>query len=131
MDMLKAELRGHLLRLAFFSIISIVVGGFGAVLVQEPALRSFAFMNTAWGAVNIIICAASWKSSKPLELRPLREFLTFNLGLNFGWIMLGLPMAFLGGPEIAGSGWGIALQGLLLLVLDFVLLRRLPLSAES
>lgn len=131
MDGLKAKLRGHLVRLAVTSGTSLVVGTLGAVLTTDPGMRSFAFMNAAWGAVNLIICAASWKGDKPLELRPFREFLVFNLGLNIGWIMLGLPMAFLGKPETAGSGWGIALQGLILFVLDAWLLRLMPMTESG
>ena len=131
MDGLREKLRGHLLRLALISGLSVAGGLLGTFLIQDPMLKSFAFMNAAWGVVNLIICAGSWNSKKPLELRPFREFLIFNVGLNLGWIMLGLPMAFLGKPETAGSGWGIALQGLILFVLDVWLLRLMPVKESG
>lgn len=131
MDGLRAKLRGHLVRLAVPSVISLVIGGVGALVLADPGQKSFAFMNATWGLINLIICAASWKSAKPLELRPFREFLIFNVGLNLGWMMLGLPMALLGKAEVAGSGWGIALQGLILFVLDLWLLILLPKETES
>jgi hypothetical protein len=76
--------------------------------------------------VNLIIAAAGWKGSKPLELSPFREFLALNLGLNVGYIGVGIALGVLGELGVSGAGWAVAIQGLALLILDGFLMARLP-----
>jgi hypothetical protein len=93
-------------------------------------------MTLGWAAVDGAIVAAAWKSTArprtPEELRASREFLQLNLGLDVGYVATGVAMGVLGRmdgrPEVEGSGWAVAAQGLGLAVLDGVLLAELPTS---
>lgn len=130
-DTLLTLERGHLERLAIWG------GGcllLGTLLVAwltwrqttAPLLRHFAIQTAAWGAIDLAICAWSWRG---LALRnyaaaqELVSFLWLNIGLDVGYALVGATLAITCwrlGPRPAGigAGIGIILQGLVLLLLD-------------
>lgn len=83
-------------------------------------------MSAGWSAVNLAIVMGSRRSRKPVERRSLREFLFLNLGLNVAYIGVGVCLAWLGPPGVAGSGWAVAVHGAALLALDGWLLSEVP-----
>lgn len=121
MDALRAALDGHLLRLTVWSVLSLVVG---LALVRRD--RGFGIMTVGWALVNLAIVVGSRLGSGPGPLGPFREFLAFNLGLNFGYIGVGVALAVVGRGLARGAGVAVAVQGAALLVLDGVLWRMLP-----
>jgi len=120
------ELRAHLVRLAIWSGLSLI-GGLLLLTRRPPELlRGLAILTIGWAVVNLAIAFFSWRGSPPTEMRALREFLMLNLGLNVGYIGVGVTMAILGSPFVRGAGIAVAIQGFALLVLDGYLMAKLP-----
>jgi hypothetical protein len=133
-DTLLAAERGHLLRLALWGALSVVVGtGVWAVLaarrVRSPLLLNFAIQTGAWGAIDLAICAAAWRSLRLRDLAgaiALDRFLWFNIGLDAGYVAVGATLAIVGwrlsrSLALVGAGIGIIVQGTALAVLDLLL----------
>ena len=133
-DTLLAAERAHLLRLALWGGSSILVGG--ALLgllrlrrVRSPLLDHFGIQTVAWGAVDLALALAG---RQRVELRDLAaatrldRFLWLNIGLDAGYIMVGLTLLAVGWrvarrPGLVGAGLGVIVQGAALAVLDLVL----------
>lgn len=83
-------------------------------------------MTAIWGAINLALGLKS--PSGDLHLAPFREFLAFNLGLNLGYVGVGLAMALNGRRSTLQLGFGVAVvvQGLILFLLDGLLWLRVP-----
>lgn len=109
--MIETALRAHLVRLLVAGGLSVVVG---LALRRTP----FGVMTAAWGAVNLLIALASLRGGPPGA--GFRPFLAFNLGLNLGYVGVGIAMAVLAGDRlnVRGFGQAIVVQGLILLLLD-------------
>ncbi len=107
-------LRSHLLRLLVWAVLSLFVG---VVLRKRP----FGAMTLSWGAINLLIALASLRGEPPGP--GFRPFLAFNLGLDVGYVGVGLSMALLAGERerIRGFGWAIVVQGAVLAALDTIL----------
>ena len=139
-DTLLALERAHLLRVAVWGGGSVLAGSLLLALLTtragrsgSPLVRHFAIQTAAWGAVDLALVAFAWPR---LALRDhtaateLDRFLWLNLGLDVGYVAVGITLAVcawvlgrrLGG---AGAGLGIVVQGLALLVLDAVFVRRI------
>lgn len=124
----------HLLKLQLWAILSILVGtGVMSLLrvrrTESPLLTHFAIQSIAWGAVDLVIVL--WARSG-LHLRDLAEavaldrFVWLNIGLDVGYVAVGVTLALLGWRfgrrlGLVGAGLGVALQGLALTVLDLQL----------
>jgi hypothetical protein len=127
--------RGHLLRLASWGGASLVLGT--AMLAwltvrrtSAPLLRHFAIQTAAWGAVDLVICLASWRG---LALRDyagaqqLLNVLWLNTGLDVGYAAIGATLALTAwrwGARAGGigAGLGVIVQGLALFLLDLRLI---------
>ena len=137
-DTLLAAERAHLARLLVWAVASIVVGSALLAIVAHrrsnaPLLRHFAIQSVAWGAIDLAIAAWAWRG---LALRDfsaaqgLVRFLWVNVGLDIGYVAVGVTLALTGwilarrlGP--VGAGLGVVTQGLALLVLDGVFLAHI------
>lgn len=124
----------HLLKLQLWAILSIVAGsGILALLrvrrIDSPLLSHFAIQSAAWGAVDLGIVL--W-ARRGLQLRDLAEavaldrFVWLNIGLDVGYVAVGVTLALLGWRfgrrlGLVGAGLGVVLQGLALTVLDLQL----------
>lgn len=124
----------HLLKLQLWAILSIVAGsGILALLrvrrTESPLLSHFAVQSAAWGAVDLAI--VFW-ARRGLHLRDLAEavaldrFVWLNIGLDVGYVAVGVTLALLGWRfgrrlGLVGAGLGVVLQGLALTVLDLQL----------
>jgi hypothetical protein len=125
---LRLELRDHLKRLAIWSGISVLVGiKLIGLFANAEVVRSAGVMTAGWAVVNLIIVGASWNGKPPASRAQFREFIWLNQGLNAGYVGVGLALALAGSSAaVVGSGWAVVPQGLALLVLDGILLRRVP-----
>ena len=109
--MIADALRAHLIRLALWAGVSLIVG---LALCKRP----FGTMTLAWGAINLAIALASLRGGPTGP--GFVPFLAFNLGLNLAYIGVGVTMLLLAGERtmIREFGAAIAIQGLALLILD-------------
>ena len=139
-DTLLALERAHLARLLAWALGSILAGTLLLTLVAVrraagplPLLRHFAIQTAAWGVVNLAIVFWAQRGLKLRDYagaRSLDRILWLNLGLDVGYIGVGVTLAVAGwllGRRLGavGAGIGVAVQGLALLLLDLVLVRQL------
>jgi hypothetical protein len=113
--------QNHLVRLAICSAISLVVAG-----VAFRSHRSFAIMTAGWAVINLIICLSTFRNTPP-PMPQLREFMMLNMGLNAAYIGVGLALLI---PKVSTqvmkeNGSAVAIQGIILMVLDGYLLTQL------
>jgi sulfite exporter TauE/SafE len=98
-----------------------------------PLLRHFAIQTAAWGAINLAIVLWAQRGLKLRDYagaRQLDRILWLNLGLDVGYIAVGITLAVAGwvlGRRLGavGAGIGIVVQGAVLFLLDLVLVRQL------
>lgn len=136
--------RSHLVRLAWWGTASLLVG-FAVLLATwrrapRPALVwHFAVQTAAWGAIDLALVAAGWRTIVPRDVNGywgLREFLWLNLGLDAGYVGVGVTLAACGWAlgrrlGLVGAGLGVVVQGLALVVLDgwlVVILNRMTVA---
>lgn len=133
-DTLLASERAHLLRLAGWGAASLLLGTalFAWLLLrgrQSALLRHFAIQTAAWGAVDLAIVAGSFGS---LALRDvaratrLDRLLWLNIGLDVGYVLVGITLAVTGWRlgrrlGLVGAGIGVVVQGAALALLDLML----------
>jgi hypothetical protein len=128
-DALFEAERGHLIRLLVWGAASVLVGT--AVLAAARNARrglawQFGLQTAAWGAIDLGLVAWGWGRVTFRDLAgytALDRFLWLNVGLDAGYVGVGLTLAltgwFLGRrPGPIGAGMGVVVQGLALLVLD-------------
>jgi hypothetical protein len=133
-DSLLAAERAHLLRLILWSAASILAGT--ALLAwlrigrrRSSLLDHFALQSAAWGAIELALAAAGYFA---LKLRDhagatrLDRFLWLNVGLDVGYVLVGLTLLLIGWrtlrrPGLVGAGLGVVVQGAALAVLDLLL----------
>ena len=132
-DLLVAE-RAHLLRLGAWGAASLLAGT--ALLAwlllarhRSDLLRHFAIQTAAWGAVDLAIAAISWTTITTPDLAGatrLDRVLWLNIGLDGGYVMVGVALALTGwrlGRRVGlvGAGTGVVVQGSALALLDLML----------
>lgn len=132
-DLLELE-RLHVLKLGSWAALSVLAGtallGLLKARRTESALvQHFAIQTLAWGLVDAVIVLWAVRS---LHLRDLAgataldRFLWLNVGLDVGYVMVGITLGILGWRlgrrlGLVGAGMGVIVQGLALLVLDLQL----------
>jgi hypothetical protein len=123
-DTLLAAEGAHLLRLLVWGAASLLVGtGLLAWLRvgdrRSLLLEQFAIQTAAWGAAEIALGTLARSSLAMRELAGatrLDRLLWLNIGLDAGYMMLGLALAFSGwrlGRHLGffGAGMAIVIQG--------------------
>jgi hypothetical protein len=137
-DTLLAAERAHLLRLILWGGASVLVGtGLLAVLrmrrQRSPLLDWFALMAAGWGAVDLVLALWGLRSLAVRDLASatrLDRFLWLNVGLDVGYVMVGLTLLIAGWrltrrAGLIGAGIGIVVQGMALAILDLVLANQI------
>ena len=133
-DTLQALERAHLLRLLVWGAASVLIGtGLFAWLRvgsrESALLKHFAIMSAVWGAAELVIGLVLWTQ---LQIRDvsgatrLDRLLWLNIGLDAGYVLVGLTLAGVGWKiarrlGLVGAGIGIVVQGFALVLLDLVL----------
>lgn len=132
LDLLTLE-RAHLMRLGVWALASIVAGALLLVWEKRSAAPSFwrhaGIQTFAWGAVDLAIVALAHRGLALRDLAgaiALDRFLWLNIGLDVGYVMVGLTLAIIGWRTprrlgLMGAGVAIVVQGVALVVLDAVL----------
>lgn len=139
-DTLLGLERAHLLRLVAWGAGSVLAGTLLVALVvlrraAGPAalVRHFGVQTAAWGVVNLAIAGWAWRGLALRDhagARGLERFLWLNLGLDAGYVGVGMTLALTGwvvGRRLGavGAGAAVVVQGLALLLLDGVLVQQL------
>jgi hypothetical protein len=133
-DTLLALERAHLLRLVLWGGASLLVGGALLAILRLRGHRSslldhFGIQTTLWGTIDLVLALLGLRR---LELRDLAgatqldRFLWLNIGLDAGYVMVGLTLLVLGWrapqrPGLVGAGLAVIVQGSALALLDLVL----------
>ena len=133
-DTLLAVERAHLIRLIVWGGASLVVGTGLLGLLRLRGHRSalldhFGIQTAAWGGIEL---ALSLKRLNQLELRDLAgatrldRMLWLNIGLDVGYMMVGIALLVLGWRlarrmGFVGAGLAVIVQGLALALLNLVL----------
>lgn len=132
-DTLLVAEGAHLLRLLAWGAASVLVGT--ALLAwlrvgrrHSMLLEQFAIQTAAWGAAEIALGALARTSLAMRDLAGatrLDRLLWLNIGLDAGYVLLGLALAFAGwrlGRHLGffGAGMAIVIQGGALALLDLL-----------
>ena len=133
-DTLLAVERAHLLRLAAWGGASLLVGSGLLGLLRVRGYRSalldhFGIQTMAWGVIELAIALVGVLR---LELRDLAgatrldRFLWLNIGLDVGYVLVGITLVVLGWRlagrmGLVGAGVAVVVQGAALALLDLVL----------
>lgn len=133
-DTLLVFERTHLIRLIVWGGASLIVGTALLGLLRLRGHRSalldhFGIQTAAWGGVEL---ALSLNRLHQLELRDLAgatrldRMLWLNIGLDVGYMMVGIALLVLGWRlarrmGFVGAGLAVIVQGLALALLDLVL----------
>jgi hypothetical protein len=128
--LLDAE-RQHLLRLLFWSALSILGATTIAVILmsrrlESPLLKHFALQMLVWGLVFGSIAAVQIGHLGRRDLSGavrLDRVLWLNIGFDAGYVAVGAVLALAGrwlsqSMAVVGAGTAIIVQGLALLVID-------------
>lgn len=133
-DTLLGLERAHLLRLVVWGGASLLVGSALLALLRARGLRSallehFGIQTALWGAIDLALALLGLRG---LELRDLAgatrldRFLWLNVGLDAGYVMVGLTLLVFGwrAPRrlgLVGAGLAVVVQGSALAFLDLLL----------
>jgi hypothetical protein len=133
-DTLLAAERAHVLRLLVWGGGSALAGT--ALLAwlfmgrrRSTLLEHFGIQTAAWGAVVLALGAIARASLAPRDLAAatrLDRLLWLNVGLDVGYVLVGLTLVVVGWRlgrrlGLVGAGLAVVLQGIALALLDLVL----------
>ncbi len=137
-DTLEALERAHLLRLLAWGAASILAGTAVIALLRTRGRRSdllnqFALQCVGWGSVEAVLAVSLLYRVTVRDLSGatrLDRLLWLNIGLDAGYVLVGVTLAFAGwrlarSLGAVGAGMGITVQGLALGLLDLVLAARI------
>ena len=133
-DTLLALERAHLLRLVAWGGASLLIGSALLALLRVRGVHSslldhFGIQTALWGAIDLVLALLGLNR---LELRDLASatrldrFLWLNVGLDVGYVMVGLTLLVIGWraprrPGLVGAGLAVIVQGSALALLDLLL----------
>lgn len=125
--------RAHLLRLLAWGAASILVGT--ALLAwarvsrrRSSLIEQFALQALFWGSAELAYAGLSYRHVAPRDVSSatrLDRLLWLNLGLDTGFILVGIVLAVAGWrlarrPGVTGAGVGIVVQGVALSLLHLL-----------
>ncbi|MEP6619247.1 MAG: hypothetical protein ABJE47_08030 [bacterium] len=133
-DTLLSAERAHLFRLLAWSATSVLMGTVILAWLRIGNRRSlllqhFGLQTVGWGMVDATLVAKRLQHTLPRDLSAatrLDRLLWLNIGLDVGYILVGLTLLVAGwrlGRKLGviGAGLGIVVQGAALALLDLML----------
>ncbi|MDB4916088.1 MAG: putative rane protein [Gemmatimonadetes bacterium] len=139
-DTLQSAERLHLIRLLLWGAASILAGSGLLTWMMIRAQKSdllwhFAVQIAAWGAVDAIIGAIMLPQIVMRDIHSatrLDRFLWLNIGLDVGYVLVGITLLATGWRlgrrlGLVGAGMGVVVQGLALALLDMMFIARISL----
>jgi hypothetical protein len=133
-DTLLALERAHLLRLVVWGGASLLVGSALLALLRVRGLRSslldhFGIQTALWGAIDLALALLGLNHLALRDLdgaTRLDRFLWLNVGLDAGYVMVGITLLVIGwrAPRrlgLVGAGLAVVVQGSALAFLDLLL----------
>jgi hypothetical protein len=133
-DTLLAVERAHLIRLMVWGGASLLVGTalLGAMRIRghrSALLDHFGLQTAVWGVIDLVLAL---RNLHRLELRDLAgatrldRILWLSIGLDVGYVMVGITLLVLGWRlarrlGLVGAGLAVIVQGLALALLDLVM----------
>jgi hypothetical protein len=137
-DTLMAAERTHVIRLLVWGGGSILVGTLLLAWLRAGHRRStllehFGIQTAAWGAVELTLGAITLARLAPRDLAAatrLDRLLWFNVGLDVGFVLVGLTLVVTGWRldrrlGLVGAGLAVVLQGIALGLLALLLGSRI------
>ena len=133
-DTLLAAERGHLLRVMVWGGVSVLLGT--AIIawlrvrsIHSPLLLHFGAQNIGWGVLDGATATIAFRVVAVRDLAGatrLDRFLWLNIGLDAGYVLVGITLILLGWrtvrrPGLVGAGMGVVTQGGALALLDIML----------
>ncbi len=133
-DTLQALERAHLVRLLAWGAASVLAGT--AILAwlrvgsrRSALLHHFAIQAATWGTADAAIAVSQWARLAVRDVAGatrLDRLLWLNIGLDAGYVLVGLAIGIVGWRlgrrlGLVGAGIGVIVQGGGLAVLDLVL----------
>lgn len=133
-DTLMALERAHLVRLSIWGGACLLVGTALLAMLRWRKARSslldhFAIQTLAWGAIDLALALGGLRQLAPRDLAAatrLDRFLWLNIGLDAGYVMVGLTLLLFGWRAtrrlgFVGAGLAVVVQGSALALLDLAL----------
>jgi len=133
-DTLLVSERAHLLRLVLWGGASVLMGTALLAVLRARGQRSallelFALVTAAWGAVDVALALWGMQSLAVRDLAAatrLDRFLWLNVGLDVGYVMVGVTLLLVAWravrrPGLIGAGIAVIVQALALVILDLLL----------
>jgi hypothetical protein len=133
-DTLLAVERAHLVRLMVWGGACLLVGATLLGLLRLRSYRSallnhFGIQTAVWGGIELGFALARLHGIQIRDLAGatrLDRLLWLNIGLDFGYVMVGIALLVLGWSlarrmGLVGAGLAVIVQGLALALLDLVL----------
>ena len=125
----------HVLRLAIWGAACALVGTLLVLVLtlrraHSPLARHFAIQTAAWGAIELVVALVARRGLAYRDLAGYTRFdrfLWLDVGLDVGYVLVGLTLAIVGwrlGRKLGlvGAGAGVVAQGLALLVVHAYLI---------
>jgi hypothetical protein len=139
-DTLQSVEQHHLMRLLVWGAVSILAGTALLAWLRIGAQRSallwhFAVQTAAWGLIEVAIAGVMVPNVTMRDIHSatrLDRFLWLNIGLDAGYVLVGITLVVIGwrlGRKLGlvGAGMGVVVQGLALALLDLTFAAQITL----
>jgi hypothetical protein len=115
------------LQLIIWSVVWLVAAVIGLWRTKREVWRGFWFVTGIWCSIDAAIGIAGLMGTIA-PLPDLRWLLLTNAGLDVLYVAVGVVLATRPRPVLRGAGWAVVIQGLFLLLFDFLHAMSIPLG---
>lgn len=104
-------------RLMLWSLPWMLLAVLGLWRTSSPLYRAFWLMSGVWVFINAVIAMAGWLGPEG-NLQSLKQILLINVGLDVGYVLVGIGLLLRKTPLQRGFGLAILIQGFFLFFFD-------------